>query len=138
WMFYHWVQKNLGHDGSFHNWDGILLEAVNGDEAAALDLFFEEFDRFQKVSISRHFILQPNEEARAHFSEYMMRKRPDLVNQPSMPVPAMELEAYSYAPGFGCALYERRSETLAVGSYFPLESELAQWMEDNYGIDISW
>ena len=138
WMFFHWVMKRLEHNGSYHNWDGMLLEAAAGDEDAALNRFFEEFDLFQTLSVSRHALIQPDEKAQAYFIDHLNQTRPDLINHPNKPGPATELEVYSYAPDFGCALYERRVNTLAWGNYFTSENELNDWMMVKYGIAMDW
>lgn len=48
-LFLPWVQRLYNHNGSYYNWDGILLQKSANDEEKALDNFFELFDKFRAL-----------------------------------------------------------------------------------------
>lgn len=51
-LFLPWVQMIYNHDGSYYNWDGIILQNSDNDEAKAFEKFLELFDEFRKLKLN--------------------------------------------------------------------------------------
>ena len=48
-LFLPWIQRLYRHNGSYYNWDGIILQNSDNDENKAFDKFLELFDEFRKL-----------------------------------------------------------------------------------------
>ena len=138
WLFFHWICKYYKHNGSYYNWDGIILQNCEMDEAKALDTFFERFDEFRAFQPFQLLTCPIDEQAKDHFYSHK-GIRWNLIDGKQIRIgPAKDLFIVEYDQSFGSAIYHRNADKIIHSGYFRTTLKAKKDAEREYGKSLKW
>lgn len=140
WLFLEWITRYYNHDGSYYNWDGIILLNCENDEVKALDIFFERFDEFRKFSpksilttkINKDNIEFPDSSSRT--KKYSLTENGDLTPFRL----AEQIFVVQYEEKFGIAVYHQTENEIIEKEYYPSIAKTLISLELQYGKLSEW
>jgi hypothetical protein len=117
-LFLPWIQNLYNHNGSYYNWDGIILQNSSNDEAQALDKFLELFDEFKQLKKTTVAAADITDATAAHFlppkdADELFAAR--AIGGFKHPAPD-KLFIVEYDKEFGCTIYHRANENITWNS----------------------
>ncbi len=135
WLFFYWICKYYNHNGSYYNWDCIILMNCENDEEKALDTFFERFDEFQKFKPFKIFQCEVNGNE-ITTTDVKITK---VVDGKEMPVePANKAVVVEYDKDFGSSVYHMKSDKVLDRHYYFNYEEAIENVVKEYGEGLQW
>lgn len=138
WLFFPWICKYYNHNGSYYNWDGIILQNCENDEAKALDTFFARFDEFRTykpIKILSASIL----DSELDFFHNHGGIRWKLDNENKIRIgPSKKLYLVEYGRGFGNTIHHMNEDKSIYSDYRQTVEETLKSVEREYGKSLNW
>ena len=138
WLFYRWICKYYNHDGSYYNWDGIILQNCENDEEKALVIFFERFDEFRKFKPIKISKCQLDKKAIEFFYSHEGMSWRYVDGKRVRIGPANELYIVDYGEKFGNTIHHRIENKSIFTDYYSTIEKTIERVEMNYGKSLEW
>ena len=137
WLFFHYVCKFYNHNGSYHNWDGIILQNCNNDKKKALEEFFKRFDEFRKIQPLKGLISNINSESLKFYNSRMEKIEFEVDTKLGREV-VDQFIIIKYDHDFGCEIYYLNEKQKVRPFFYRTIDETFQHFEREYGNSLEW
>jgi hypothetical protein len=121
WLFYEWIVRYYKHNGSYYNWDGVILLNYENDEEKSVDIFFERFDEFRTFRPQSILSVETNEEniQFALSKNAGLRRLPRGVTDLNAPNDKLAEQIFivQYDEGLGVSIHHKWKNEIVVKEY---------------------
>ena len=138
WLFLKSICKYYNHNGSYYNWDGIILQNCGNNEEKAFETFLDRFDEFRTYKPIKIIFSKISKRELAFFHSHKGFRWTVQEGELKKGQPANTLYIIEYDRGFGVTIHQRRDEK-QFSSDYELNIEAAKNKAiREYGSQLQW